>query len=328
MDRIFQVFFSPGLWFSAIALSTPILLAAMGAHISLRAGIINIGLEGIMLIGALVGVLFSGLFLTFSMATPLNLIITFILIICVGILCGFFIGYFHLKFDADIGLSGIMFNLIASGLTVYILYLVTGDKGVSSSYPSLTFPKVHIPFLKEIPFIGTYLFQVLSGHYLLTHVGFASVVLITFVMKRTTLGLRLKAVGESPEAVASVGLSVSRLKLLAISLSGGLAALGGASLSMGIFQGFVQDMVAGRGFISLSANTLGGSPVGGMLVSLLFGTAGSLGINLQIFTRVPAQIVQMLPYLLTLITLIVYSYIKMKKGEKNESIEKHTNSTY
>ncbi len=316
MDSIIKIFASPSLWFSAIALSTPILLAAMGAHISLRAGIINIGLEGIMLIGALTGVLSSGLFLSFSMDTPINLLLTFILVVLVGMLCGFFIGFFHLKFDADIGLSGIMFNLIASGLTVYILFLVTGDKGVSSSYPSLTFPKVDMPLLKAIPFIGNYLFQVFSGHYLLTYIGFFSVIIITLTMNKTTLGLRLRASGESPDAVASVGLNVTRLKLLAISLSGGLAALGGASLSMGIFQGFVQDMVAGRGFIALSANTLGGSPLGGMLISLLFGTAASLGINLQIFTKIPSQIVQMLPYLLTLLTLIIYSYIKIKKGDK------------
>ncbi len=148
------------------------------------------------------------------------------------------------------------------------------------------------------------------------YVGFFLVIVITFIMNKTTLGLRFRAAGENPDAVSSVGLNVTQLKLLSISLSGGLAALGGASLSMGIFQGFVQDMVAGRGFIALSANTLGGSPLGGMLVSLLFGTAAALGINLQIFTKIPSQIVQMLPYMLTLGTLVVYSYIKKRKGEK------------
>ncbi len=258
---------------------------------------------------ALVKCLVNGFFLSLAMPTGLNLVLTFIIIVLAGMLCGFFIGFFHLKFDADIGLSGIMFNLIASGLTIYLLVMFTGDKGVSSSYPSINFPKIHLPIIKDIPHIG----NIVSGHNLLTYIGLAIVFLMMFVLNKTTFGLRIRSVGESPEAVSSVGLNVVNLKLIAISISGGLAALGGASLSMGIFTGFVKEMVAGRGFISLSANTLGGTPIGALLVSLLFGFADSISISLQLYTKIPTQFIQMVPYALTLGTLIIYSYLKTKR---------------
>ncbi len=307
-------FLSPEMLYQTIMLSTPIVLASLGAFISQKAGVLNLALEGIMLIGALAGVLISGAFLKSGLGTFPNLLLTFLLILIIGALCGLFIGVFSLKFKADIGLTGIMFNMIASGLTVYLLFMFTGDKGGTSSYPSLNFPKVNIPIIENIPYLG----QIISGHFLLTYVAIILVVTMIFVINKTTIGLRIKAVGESPEAITSVGLSVYNLKLLAISISGALAALGGASLSMGIFNGFVVEMAAGRGFIAMSTNTLGGTPLGGMLVSLLFGYAQALGIQLQISSKIPTQFINMIPYLFTIIALVVYSTAKTAKESKTK----------
>ncbi len=297
---------TPELLYQTIMLSTPLIFASLGAYISRKADVINLGIEGIMLIGSLIGVLVSGFFIKVGLSYTVNLTLTFFILILIGLLCGYFIGIFHLKFKADVGLVGIMFNMIASGLTIYLLVMFTGEKGSSSKYPSLNFPKIDIPIIKNIPFVG----EILSGHYLLTYVAIILVIVVRFIMNKTTIGLRIRAVGENADAITSVGLSESRLKLMAISISGGFATLGGATLSMCIFNGFIAEMVAGRGFIALSADTLGGSAFGGFLVSLLFGFAESISISLQLYTKIPTQFVDMIPYMLTIIALVVYSYNK------------------
>ncbi len=308
----FSSLFTTDLFFQTIMLSTPLILGTLGAYISQKAGVLNLAIEGIMLIGALMGVLVSGYFIKLGMGNGVNLLLTTFVILAIGFGCGLFIAVFHLKFKADIGLTGIVFNMFASGFTVYLLYLVTGDKGVSSSYKSLNYPMVEIPIIKDIPIIG----DIFSGQYLLTYIAIVMVFVMMFVMKKTTFGLRIAAVGESPEAVTSVGLSEERLKLIAISLSGALSALGGAALSMCIFNGFVAEMVAGRGFIAMSANTLGGTPFGGLLVSLLFAFASAISISLQIGSKIPSQFIEMIPYALTLIALVIYSYGKTAKASK------------
>ncbi len=300
------------LFYKTLMLSTPLILGTLGAYISQKAGVLNLAIEGIMLIGALTGVLVSGFFIKLGMGNGVNLLLTTLVILVIGFGCGLFIAVFHLKFKADIGLTGIVFNMFSSGFTVYLLYLVTGDKGGSSSLISLNYPKVDIPIIKNIPIIG----DVFSGQYLLTYVAIVLVFVMMFIMKKTTFGLRISAVGESPEAVTSVGLSEDKLKLMAISLSGAISALGGATLSMCIFNGFVTEMVAGRGFIAMSANTLGGTPFGGLLVSLLFAFANSLSISLQMASKIPSQFIDMIPYVLTLVALVVYSYGKMVKSSR------------
>ncbi len=309
MGTLIDILLDTNTWFLTIALAMPIAMAAVGAHISSKAGVINIGLEGIMVIGAFFGVLFNGFFLSKGLPNSLNLLITFSMVIGVGVLCGLFIGIFNLKFGADIGLTGIMFNLIASGLTVYLLYLFTGDRSISSSYPSIAFPTVNIPFIQHIPILG----DIISGHNLLVYIGFAIILGLTFLLNKTVLGLRIRAVGESPDAVTSVGLNGTKLKLFAISMSGAFVAIGGMSLSMGLNTMFAKDMSSGRGFIGLTANTLGGTPIGAMFVSMIFGFADALATKLQILSNIPREFLEMLPYALTLIALFAYSFSKMTK---------------
>lgn len=312
MGDILDIIFSTEFLWTVLRASTPLVLATLGAHISLKAGVINIGLEGIILTGALSGVIISSFLGGIIASTGIGLILTFILVVLVGTLCGLFIGFFHLKLDANIALTGIVFNMIATGLTVFILYLATGDKGVSSSLQSLVFPSVEIPLIKSIPFLG----DILSGHNILTYLAFFMVFVIWFILNKTTFGLRVRAVGESPDTVQSVGINVHNMKLAAIGISGALAAIGGMYLSMGYTSMFVANMASGRGFIALSANAMGGTTVGGMLVSMLFGFADSLAIFLELNTKIPGEIINMTPFIFVIVALVIFSYNQKRKQVK------------
>ncbi|MFA6655171.1 MAG: ABC transporter permease, partial [Bacillota bacterium] len=196
--------------------------------------------------------------------------------------------------------------------TVFLLYVVAGDKGVSSSLPSKVLPDWHIPVIKEIPVLGA----ILGKQNALTYMSLIAVVLVYLFLFKTSFGLRLRAVGENPDAADSVGISVHRVQFVALAISGALAGMGGAHLSMGYVSWFSRNMTSGRGFIALAAETLGyRHPVGVFLASLLFGFADALSNYMQSL-RVPGEFVQMIPYLLTLVALTIYSG-RQRKGRRS-----------
>lgn len=304
MQSLLSTIFSANFLFSILRLTTPILLAALAALITDRAGVMNIGLEGIMLCSALAGVVGS--------AYTHNAFIGLLVAMLIGTLLGVIMAYCALNLKTDIILTGIAINLFASGGTVFILYSICKDKGASTSLASLTLPTINIPLLKDIPFLGT----VLSGHNFLTYVAFIAVFLIWVLLYKTPLGLRIRVVGENPNAAESVGINVKKTQYYVLMISGVLASLGGAYMSMGYMDKFARDMVAGRGFIALAAEALGtGTPLGVMISSLIFGTADALASNLQVL-QVPVQFIQMIPYLLTIVGLIVYSVSKTRQIKK------------
>lgn len=304
MQSLLSTIFSANFLFSILRLTTPILLAALAALITDRAGVMNIGLEGIMLCSALAGVVGSA----YTHSAFAGLLVAML----IGTLLGAVMAYCALNLKTDIILTGIAINLFASGGTVFILYSICKDKGASTSLASLTLPAINIPLLKDIPFLGT----VFSGHNFLTYVAFIAVFLIWVLLYKTPLGLRIRVVGENPNAAESVGINVKKTQYYVLMISGVLASLGGAYMSMGYMDKFARDMVAGRGFIALAAEALGtGTPLGVMFSSLIFGTADALASNLQVL-QVPAQFVQMIPYLLTIFGLIVYSVSKTRQIRK------------
>lgn len=311
MNSVIQVMMDTNFWYTLIKLSTPIVFAALGAYYASRVGLFNIGLEGIMLMGAFLGMLSSGFFVEIGLNSTLGLILAFIVICAVGAFSGFFIGFFHLKLDADIGITGLVYNLFASGLTVFLLVVVLDDKGASFGFPSLSFPYINIPIIKNIPILG----DILSGQNFLTYLAFIFVGVTDFIIKKTTFGMRMIATGENDHAVESVGISSTKYKLIAFTISGILAGLGGAFLSMAFVPYFIAGMTSGRGFIALTANLVGVSPIGGMLISVLFGFADTLGITLQIWSKIPTQFIAMLPYVFTLVALVINSYIRKRKSE-------------
>lgn len=298
MDSLLSAIISADFISSVLRLSTPILFSGLAALITDKAGVINIGLEGIMLSAALAGVVGS--------AFGGNAFIGLLLALVVGVAMGLLMAYFAIGLKTDIVLTGIALNLMASGGTVFLLYVITKDKGMSTSLKSFIMPVIQLPFIKSIPVLG----DILSGHNLLTYLAFLFTVLVWILLYRTPLGLRIRVVGENISAAESVGIPVKKVQFTALVISGMLASMGGAYMSMGYMDKFARDMTAGRGFIALAAEALGrATPLGTLIASLFFGMVDALSSNLQIL-NVPVQFVQMLPYVCTIVGLVIYSAIK------------------
>lgn len=295
MPAIFGYVFSANFFFMWIRVATPIILVALGAVVCERSGVVNLGLEGTMLIAALFGVLGShfgkGLLPGFFLGTGSALMISMIF------------AFFHLVLKANNVLCGTAINTLASGLTVFVLQMITGEKGTSASIKSYSYPEIHIPFLKDIPILG----QILSGHNLLTYLAVLLLFVVMFLLFKTPLGLRIRAVGENPSAAASVGIPVVRIRFIAICICGVFAGLGGMYLSMAYLPIFARDMTAGRGFISLAACAMGrANPIGVFASALVFAFFDGLSNILQVL-RIPAEFVQMMPYAATILGLTIYS---------------------
>lgn len=304
MADFLNILFSTDFAFSVLRVTTPILLAALGAFISNKAGIVNIGMEGIMLVGALTGVIVSA----YTQSAWIGLLGA----VTVGVMISALLAYFTLKFKTDIILGGIAINMFASGGTVFILYLVSGDKGTSTSLQSKVLPDINIPILQDIPFLGS----ILSGHNVLTYISILSVIVVYYLLKKTPLGLQIRSVGESPQAAQSVGISVNKVQCIALLLSGLFASLGGAYMSMGYLSMFTRDMVAGRGWIAIAAEALGGGTTfGTFIASLAFGAADAMANTFQIL-QLPAELIGTFPYVSTVIGLTVYAIAATRRKKK------------
>ena len=304
MENILRIICSTEFFYSIFRVTTPILLAALGAMITSRAGVVNIGLEGIMLFSALAGVVTSA----WTQSAAVGLLAA----ILVGVLICALMAYVMLVLRSDITLTGFAVNALGSGCTVFLLYVICNDKGISSSLASKVLPKVNLPLIQDIPFVG----KVLSGHNIMTYVAFLLIIVIYWLVNKTPLGLRIRAVGENPHAAESVGIKVTRIQLIAMLISGVLAGMAGAYMSMGYVSWFARDMMAGRGFIALAAQQLGqGTVVGSMLASLAFGAADSLANNLQAL-RLPSEFVQSIPYAVTIVGLVIYSASKKRREQR------------
>lgn len=295
--------------YSIIRVSTPIIFAAMAALVSRKAGLTNMAVEGIMLISALTGVVVS--------AATGSLVLGILIALLAGVLFAFFIAYLSLRLKADMVLTCIAANLLASGLTIVVMFLASGDKGTSSNLKSLVVPELQIPLLSSIPFLGA----VFSNHNAMTYLAFLTVFLVNFFIFKTPQGLRIRSVGENPNASESVGIDVERIQISSFVISGFIGALGGIYMSMGYVSWFARDMVAGRGFIGLSAMNLGnGSPLGSLLASVIFGSADVAANSLQAL-KIPAEFVQMIPYVSTIVGLVIFSIIRERNVKKKKKVE-------
>ncbi|MDO4321775.1 MAG: ABC transporter permease [Lachnospiraceae bacterium] len=296
---------SPDFFSTMLRAATPILFATLGASIAAKAGITNMALEGMMLFSALFGVIFSSL----TQSAWLGLLITVIL----GGIMGLILAFFVLNLKTDEILAAVAFNLVATGGTVLIMVAFSGDRGVSSSIRSVAAPTVVIPFVSQVPFIG----KILSGQNVLTWFALLAVVVLHLFLYKTPLGLSIRSVGENKNAAESVGINSRKIQYIALVISGALASAGGFYLSGGYMNMFTKDMSSGRGFIALAASSMGGNtPVGGFLVSLLFGIAQAFANIMQLMAIMPYEIVLMVPYLATLIGLGVYYYAQKKRKER------------
>ena len=303
MDALIKIILTPEFFYSILRVSTPILFAAMGMVVANTAGIPNIALEGIMLISAFLGMLVSAL--TMSAAVGLMGALSG------GIVCAGLLAFFTLKYRTNVILGGLAINSLASGGTVFFLYMFTGDKGTSASVASRILPRIDIPVLKNIPVLGA----VFSGHNVLTYMALLSAAAAYVLIKHTPMGFHLRAVGENPNAAESVGINVTWTKTQALLISGLLAGMGGAFMSMGYVSWFARDMVAGRGWIAIAATAMGRSTViGTVLASMLFGAADAFS-NVAGTLGWPSDLVRTIPYCVTLLGLIIFA-VRTYKGSK------------
>jgi ABC-type uncharacterized transport system permease subunit len=295
LSIVLQSIFSALFLASVLRISTPLILPALGGLISDLAGSVNIALEGCMLVAAFTGVIVSAYTKNVWLGVGAGIL--------AGVALSALLAYFHLALNTNVVITGIALNMMATGGTVFLLYVLTGDKGNSSTLASLAVPNVTIPIIKDIPFLGT----ILSGHNIFVYLAFILTWLVAVFLYKTPLGVHLRAVGENPEAAMSLGINVKRTRLIAILLSGFLSSLGGLDLSMAYLTIFQRDMTAGRGFIALAAIYLGGRrPLGTMLAAIIFGFADALGNQLGSL-KIPSQLVQTLPYVATVVALVVYA---------------------
>ena len=305
---IASLIFSPTFLATIIRMTTPLLYASLAGIVVAQVGMMNLAIESTMLTAALMGVLFSA----WTHSAWLGLLIA----VAIGVLMSFVIAYAALVLKADMFMNGVAFNLMMAGGTTFILYVVTGSKGMSSGVMSLTLPTVDIPLLRDIPVLG----EVLSGHNVLTYIAVLMAVLMHVFLFKTKLGLRLRMVGQNDSAAESVGINSVRIKILAMCIAGVMAALGGCFMSMGYVSWFQTNMTAGRGFIGMASAALGGNhPLSGALASLLFGAADAVA-NTASTLNIPSELVRMLPYLVTMIGLVAAAKsagrMKRKKVDK------------
>ena len=270
--------------------ATPLLFAALGGLFSERSGVINIALEGMLLMGAFFGV--YGADLTGSWIAGL----------LIGMASGGLLALVHAVFAvtlrADQIVSGTALNFLAYGITTYMFLNRYGTKGTPDNLPEV--PDVTLPGVSSIPFVGDVFGQV----NLMIWLGLLLVPATWLVVFRTPAGLRLRSAGENPLAAETAGLSVVKVRYLAVVLSGVLAATGGAYLSIGFVHSFSQNMTVGKGFIALAALIFGRwRPGGALAAALLFGFSSALAQRLPTFSPSGAVLFQALPYVLTLIAV-------------------------
>jgi len=278
------------LFASMLRYATPLIFGALGGMFSERSGVVNVGLEGMMLMGAFFGIM---------AADKLD---SWFLGLVAGILSGGAMGLLHaiwsVHLRADQIISGFAINFLALGLTGYLFIDIYGQEGTPTDIPSI--PNVRLAFLDGVPFIG----DIFGNLNLMIWIALILVPLSWLVLFKTPLGLRIRAVGEHPRAADTVGIDVYRIRYGAVIASGMLAAAGGAFLSIGFVNSFNENMTAGRGFIALAAVIFGNwRPFGAAAACLLFGFSSALAQRLPEYSDSAAVLFQALPYVLTLIAV-------------------------
>jgi ABC-type uncharacterized transport system permease subunit len=285
-----KVFVWSALFAATLRFATPLLFAALGGILCERSGVINVGLEGMMLMGAFFGIFGADVFGTWWLGA------------LVGIAGGGALALIHAVFSialrADQVVSGVAVNLLALGITGYVFIYHYGDQGTPGDVARA--PDIELPLIEDIPFVG----EVIGDMSVLTWLALLLVPAIALFLFRTPAGLRLRSVGEKPRAADTVGIAVQRTRYLAVIASGCLAGLGGVYLSVALVGSFNENMTAGRGFIALAVVIFGSWRPGMALVgACLFGFSSAVAQRLPAFSESLAVLFQALPYLLVLIVV-------------------------
>ncbi|MEA2403005.1 MAG: ral nucleoside transport system permease protein [Thermoleophilaceae bacterium] len=285
-----KVFVWSALLAATLRFATPLLLGALGGILSERSGVINVGLEGMMLMGAFFGIFGADVFGSWFLG------------MLAGMAAGGVLALIHAVFSialrADQVVSGVAVNFLAAGITGYVFIAHYGDQGTPGEVPSV--PEIKLPLVKDIAFVG----DAIGEMSLLTWMALLLVPLMALYLYRTPAGLRLRSVGEKPRAADSVGIGVLRTRYLAVVASGCLAGLGGVYLSIALVHSFNQGMTAGRGFIALAVVIFGAwRPYGALAGACLFGFSSAVAQRLPAFSESLAVLFQALPYVMVLVVV-------------------------
>lgn len=285
--------------------ATPIFIAALGGLMSERSGIVNIALEGIMMIGGFVAGTFVVL-LAPHLSSDLTPLVSILIACAFGALFSLIHAFVCINLKADQVISGTAVNLLAAGLTVFLAQIIFSQQRT----PNFTegFTKTTYRPLSEIPIIGRIFF---SNIYYTVYIGFALVLLIWFILYKTRLGLRLRASGENPHALASTGVSVAKIRYIGVISSGALAGLAGGIMVLTQDTQFTTGSIHGTGFIALAALIFGKwNPFGVLAASLFFAFSQVLAVfatDIRFLSFLPAEFFFAFPYILTILALILFS---------------------
>lgn len=279
-----------GILASGIRLATPYLYAALGETLGQRSGVLNLGVEGQMLLGA-----FAAFFVALTTG---NLWLGLLAAMVIGALMGLAMAFVTVNLQAEQGISGIGFYLFGLGMSDLLFQKLLGTVETVKG-----FPRIHFPLLSDIPVLG----EIFFSQNILVYIAYALVPLAWFVLNKTTLGLKIRAVGENPEAADSLGVSVTNVRYFTIIMGGTLSGIAGASLSIALLNVFQQNMTSGLGFIAVALVYFGAwRPWGVLGGALLFSMVNSLQLWIQVLgIPIPSDIAVMMPYILTIIVLVL-----------------------
>jgi len=289
--------------YNSVGIMTPFLLAAIGGLFTELAGILNIALEGLILIGAFSSVIFVAFTNSLFYGILLGTLASMVLALIFGII--------SLNLRANIFITGLATNLFASGITIVLSFYFFGNKGVINFKNIPKLPKFSNPFFQKIPLIG----DILVGHNILVYLSWLIVIIAIIIIYKTPYGFRLRGIGINPEAISSLGLNLTKYRLSAILISGFTCGLAGAFLTIDL-GAFVPNISAGRGWIALVAIYLGNkNPLGIVIASFVFGFAESISNYMQGAVNIPTDFVLAFPYLATVLAMIFYSIWRHAKEE-------------
>ncbi len=284
-----------GIASSGMRLATPYLLAGLGETFGQRSGILNLGVEGQMLMGA-----YAAFYVTFTTGDPwLGLLAAAI----VGALMGLAMAFISVTLQAEQGISGIGVYLFGLGLSDLLFQKMLGTVETVRGFPVLSIPTLEQSsslFVRAID-------EIFLSHTVLVYIAFALVPISAFILNKTTLGLKIRAVGQNPQAADTMAVSVEKIRYFTVTLGGTMSALAGASLSISLLNVFQQNMTAGQGFIAIALVYFGGwRPAGVLVGALIFSLVNALQVWVQVLgIPIPSDIAVMMPYVLTILALII-----------------------
>lgn len=279
-----------GILSSGIRLATPYLYAGIGEMFGQRSGVLNLGVDGIMLLGAYAAF--------YVLIVTQNLMYGLFAAMLVGAVMGLLMAFISVTLQAEQGISGIGIYLFGLGMSDLLFQKTLGSVQTVSG-----FPRVPIPFLSDIPYLG----RIFFNHNALVYAAYLLVPIAWFVLNKTTIGLKIRAVGQNPEAVDSLGVSVAGVRYFTVTLGGVMSGIAGASLSIALLNVFQQNLTAGLGFIAVALVYFGGwRPFGVLFGALIFSLVNALQVWVQVMgIPIPSDIAVMMPYVLTIVVLVL-----------------------